>query len=214
MPLARSIMILISQTLIIMTFNFMYLSSHYLNSGIFASLFTSSIIYTTLLFYFFYRQKISITVFIGMICIITCVIMIGVGKQTALSNIEEVDQNYFNLAILCGLLTGLEFSCGLLLMKALLTSYKFPAMQINFDSSLAQAVLLAPLFFYEIWSLGYCKYSIWEIFLYCLAYYLKDIACVFITLGIKYGKGGIVDAIKNLSVLWQTLIIIIVSHGV
>jgi drug/metabolite transporter (DMT)-like permease len=36
---------------------------------------------------------------------------------------------------------------------------------------------------------------------------------IFLTLGIKYGSAGIVQAVENLKVTWMTLIIMVLSRG-
>ena len=36
---------------------------------------------------------------------------------------------------------------------------------------------------------------------------------VFLTLGLKHGKGGIVQAVENMKAVWQTLIVLLLTKG-
>ena len=79
MPMLRAIFILFIHITMIMTYDFFGRSGSDLNSGIITSLFTSSVVYSAILFYFIYKQKISLPQVIGMALIVGSVIMVSIG---------------------------------------------------------------------------------------------------------------------------------------
>jgi len=67
--------------MIVLTFYYAGKCSTNFNTGIVESLFTSSIINSTLMFYFFYGQELGVIDLVGMACIVLCVVLIGTGGQ-------------------------------------------------------------------------------------------------------------------------------------
>lgn len=57
-----------------------------MNSGIITSLFASSIVYTAVIFYFLYGQKVAKIQAIGMLLIIASVVLVSIGSQ---SNVKK-----------------------------------------------------------------------------------------------------------------------------
>ena len=55
------------------------------NQGVIASLFTSGVVFTTLLFWLVYKEKPSFWTFIGMLIIITGVVSVSLGKTSTYS---------------------------------------------------------------------------------------------------------------------------------
>ena len=78
--------------LICMTFvSFKYAALAQINQGVIASLFTSGVIFTSVLFYFIYQEALTFKDLIGISFIITGVALIGFGKDESQVSIYEED---------------------------------------------------------------------------------------------------------------------------
>ena len=62
------------------------------NQGVIASLFTSGVVFTTLLFWLVYKEKPSFWTFIGMLIIITGVVSVSLGKTSTYTIDEESEE--------------------------------------------------------------------------------------------------------------------------
>ena len=69
---------------------FKYATLADINHGVIASLFTSGVIFTSILFYFIYDEKLTLRDVIGIIFILAGVALIGIGKEDALAENEDV----------------------------------------------------------------------------------------------------------------------------
>ena len=83
--------------LITLTFlAFKYAAMAEVNQGVIASLFTSGVIFTSILFYFIYDEKLTIMDVIGIAGILAGVALIGFGKEQQRSSetteITEIEQ--------------------------------------------------------------------------------------------------------------------------
>jgi len=117
-----------------------------------------------------------------------------------------------NLAILVALINGFNFAFNLLMTKVMMSRWKFPPMQLNFDICLAMVPLLLPYFIADLVING-MTFTLLDIVLYNVAFLLGVIGMIMLTIGVKYGKGGICQAIENLKSPWQTLIMIAFTGG-
>ena len=79
------------------------------NSGIIATIFSTSVVYTSLIFRVKYGQILTKRDWLGISVIILSVGMIGIGGART-SRMETMDGSYLLLAVLCGLGSGLVFS--------------------------------------------------------------------------------------------------------
>lgn len=71
---------------------------------------------------------------------------------------------------------------------------------------------MLPLFLYDYFVNG-MRYEFVDLIYYTISFMLAVTGMIFLTLGVKYGKGGVCQAIENLKVLWHVLIMIIVTGG-
>lgn len=80
-----------------------------MNAGIITSLFTTATVWTTVLFYCIYGQRVSAMQLVGIGFIIGSVFIISFGGQKAekFEETETVNELYFTLAIMAGLTVGL-----------------------------------------------------------------------------------------------------------
>ena len=81
-PILRAIQMVALILLILTAFYFGGLAQ--INSGIFASVFVTGVVFTIIIFYFKYGQKISKMDALGTILVVLCVLLIGFGGAIAL----------------------------------------------------------------------------------------------------------------------------------
>jgi len=62
---------------------------------------------------------------------------------------------------------------------------------------LGQALILLPFYLQDT-----NTYTYVEMFHFTIAYYLANLGSICLTLGVKYGKGGIVQSIESLKAVW------------
>jgi multidrug transporter EmrE-like cation transporter len=80
MPVCRAIIMIITTFGINMSFFFFQKSGNDMNTGIITALFSSSVVFTAVYFYFVFNQKITKWQGLGMIMIMMSVIIISFGK--------------------------------------------------------------------------------------------------------------------------------------
>lgn len=106
-PLERCIVNGLSNILITLTFQYGYMS--HANSGIIASIFSTSVAFTCLIFFFMYNQKLTKYDLLGILLIVVCVVMISVGQGSA-STGGNIETGNLTIAIIFAVITGLSFS--------------------------------------------------------------------------------------------------------
>jgi len=124
-PISRSLLNLAIQVVIATTFYYAQLAN--LNNGVAATIFSSAVVFSALLFYLFYGQKLSYSDTIGCLMIIGCVVLIGIGglaKASDSSSDIDVEkkkemEKYLVYTVLIALLTGFVFSVNTLNIKFL-----------------------------------------------------------------------------------------------
>ena len=145
------------------------------NTGIIASLFTTSIIFSAVLFKVFYGQSNSWMALFGMSFIFAAVCFISIGE--GLGDVKNTnDISFFYKAIQCSLTTGFLFSCNMLIKQlSFLSGYALPPIQINFDVCLAQGLILLPFFLFVDTN----NYSAHDLWLTSLGYFLANTGSIF-----------------------------------
>lgn len=124
--------------LICLTFiSFKYAAMAQINQGVIASLFTSGVIFTSILFYFLYQEQLNFRDVIGIVFILVGVAMIGFGKDNdALDEKSEsmvvadfetdLSQEALKwLSILFAVMCGLSFALNSYVMKHYVLKFKF-----------------------------------------------------------------------------------------
>lgn len=128
MPVVRALFSLGSNWLLVACYKFYSLSGSHLNSGIITSLFATSIVYSGILFYFFYGQKLKPLQVFGMACIVASVAMVSIGTKSlvvtaAEESLLDVKQSLLNWSIGLALGKGLWLSWQLLVIKTILVKF-------------------------------------------------------------------------------------------
>ena len=102
-PIMRSLWLTIAYAL--MTYTFMLAADSGINTGIITSLFCTSLIYTSLFFFFKHDQKLKLIDGFGMILVVGCVVLISFSKSNTVEiksdfNLTKIGAIFFSLA--CG----------------------------------------------------------------------------------------------------------------
>ena len=71
-------------------YSFMFAAKSGINPGIISSIFSSTCVFTIIIFYFLYGQKLSINDWIGTLFIILCVVFISIGGGESDEEEEKV----------------------------------------------------------------------------------------------------------------------------
>jgi drug/metabolite transporter (DMT)-like permease len=122
LTIVRSMMSILSQLLIFKTFYYVSMSPLNLNSGIISSIFSSTILYSTLIFYVVYGQKLSMQSIFGILLILAQVFLISTSQEEKVgASITEL--KYIHYAVVTALLVGFSFTLNLLCIKVLLDKY-------------------------------------------------------------------------------------------
>lgn len=130
---------------------FEYAGKSGVNSGIMASIFSSCVIITPIIFHFKYGQKFSKGDFIGGAFILACIILISTDGGAGSSDIETSSQKfYLAIAVILALLAGMTFSVNTLNIEYIIKKVGFPTSQINVDGNATYGLVLTPLFIYEM----------------------------------------------------------------
>lgn len=128
MPFIRALLFVAQNAAALYCYELFGKSGSNLNPGIISSLFASSIIYSTILFYIIYKQKISCVHLLGMGLILASVTLIGIGGYRTISKNHNENSKIilddFYLSIVMGLMVGFFLSMILVLAKILIGRYK------------------------------------------------------------------------------------------
>ena len=115
------------------------------NSGIIASIFSTSVAFTCIMFYFIYNQKLNKSDIIGIFLIIICVVLIGIGQDSSDPG-QEVEAANLTLAVVFAVVTGLSFSVNSLDIYNVTQKVGFPINQMAYDGNVVLALIFLPLF--------------------------------------------------------------------
>lgn len=137
---------------------FFFASKSGVNGGIISAIFSSSCVFTIVIFYFKYGHKISVIDSIGTVFIITCVLLIAFGgtdgdlkseSQGRIKTFEELQLEKVNLtlSILFSILSGFVLSLNTVSIQY--TIYTgFDLDQANYDGNCILGVFFFPFFIY------------------------------------------------------------------
>ena len=112
-------------TQFVITYCFFYTFKSNVNSGIIASIFSSSVVFTAVMFYCFFGQKLSKFDILGCSMIIGCVCMIALGENKS-SETNDLDHKYLTISLLLALVTGFMFSVNAFDLFHCINVLKYP----------------------------------------------------------------------------------------
>jgi drug/metabolite transporter (DMT)-like permease len=135
---------------VVYTMQFSYKAG--VNQGIIASIFSSSIVYSAIIFYFLYDENLSHRHIVGIVFFVGCVALISIGKSKLSTNVISTDEElllqhqYLVKAVAMALVTSLILTISSVVMRHYVKYVKISALQLNNDGTLLQMTILAILF--------------------------------------------------------------------
>ncbi|CDW80993.1 UNKNOWN [Stylonychia lemnae] len=184
------------------------------NQGIIASLFSTSIIMSAVIFYFLYEEKLSQRHLFGLALMITAVVLISIGKPASQKSttltpseqlaLEETQAYYLTLSIIFAIVCGIILTINGLVMRHYVKYMHISALQLNNDGGLIQMTVLMVLFILRVKEKG--MYEMGDLFESIGASLLSMCANVTLSQAFAVGLGGPVQGINNLMSLVQTIL--------
>jgi len=207
-PLSRCLVQIMIQYAILSCFTFAAKSG--VNGGIISAIFSSSCIFTIIIFYFKYGHKISMVDAFGTVFILLCVLLIafgGTGGQSdEVQKTEELiktERLNLILALALAIISGLTLSLNTVSIQY--TIYTgFDLDQANYDGNLMLGIIFLPFMIYHR-----DKYSIGDVFVGTLVILFVTTGIILFSKAIQCGIAGPVQAIENSKTLVQTVLCII-----
>lgn len=156
------------QILIVITFYFA--AEGGVNAGIVSSIFSTSVIFSSIIFYCKYGQKLSKFDFVGIFLVIACVALISSSGATAEESQNDGQKNDFKIyAILMAILVGLTFSLNSVDLHHGM-KVGFSAYQMNSDGNMFFGLMLVPFYAYEVGRNGHYEsqdFLLSNLFVFC-----------------------------------------------
>ena len=197
------------------TLTFWFAGKSGVNAGIISCMFSSSIVFISVIFYFKYGQKLTVRDALGSVLIVASVVFIAIGgkNRDTTSDGKDIDVKNLLMAVASGLLAGLIIALNAFTLKYFVEGeHKFPADQLNLDAYTWYAIFLIPVWANEIvinpdvTLEDNLKGLIWAL--------TFGIARILLTLAFKIGKGGTVQAIENSKSIILTLMFAVLDSMV
>ena len=142
--------------------------------------------------------------------IFACIILISTGGGESSDDVKtpEDSRKHLYFSVILALLAGIGLSVNTLNVEYIIKKVGFPTNQINVDGNFTYGLVFLPLFILEMRKeeATYTFREALQANLSILCIYLSTNCFLY---AMKYGKGGIVQAIMNSNILIQTLLSII-----
>ena len=122
----------------LMTISFMFAERSGVNSGIVAQVFSTSVLFSPLLFYLFSNQRLSFKDLLGCSLIVGSIILIGNSRDGPESSLRSIENLIMSLSF--GVGVGLTGSLTSLLVHWSQETLKYPALRIYIDGNLLYGV--------------------------------------------------------------------------
>jgi len=139
-----------AQIMIFVTYYYVSQSKVHLNSGIISSIFSSTIIYSILLFYLIYGQTVDKNASVGIVLILIQVVLISLSENSQSVEFLTSDFKCIHQAVACALIVGFTFTLNLLTIKMVQDKFNFPPLQLNYDMNLIYGLILLPFFVFDV----------------------------------------------------------------
>lgn len=122
--------------ILLLVTSFYFGSLAHVNQGVVAGLFTSSVVFTAILFYFVYNERVSNKNLAGMTLVICGVLCVSVKDD---SN-EHVDYNMLWISVFFAMLTGIALATNAIIIKHYCKNVGFSPFQLTLDANAVSAV--------------------------------------------------------------------------
>jgi drug/metabolite transporter (DMT)-like permease len=180
------------------------------NGGIISAIFSSSCIFTIIIFYFKYGHQVSLVDSVGTVFILLCVLLIafgGSGGQTEeeQKTEEQIKTERLNLILALALAIISGFTLSLNTVSIQYTIYTgFDLDQANYDGNLMLGLIFLPFYIYHR-----DKYNLGDLVIGTLVVICVTTGVILFSKAIQCGVAGPVQAIENSKTVVQTLLCII-----
>jgi drug/metabolite transporter (DMT)-like permease len=206
MVFARAFAHFMSLMLVIVTFSFAAKAN--VNQGVIGGLLAANIIYTSLAFYFAYKERISYATMVAMALIIAGVMCVSIKEESGDASMQ-VDHTYLLLSVLFAQLASFMFSMASLANKVGIKKYGLEPMKLVMDALLVSGIMQLPgLIYCYYWVV---PYSIWGILEGMLGACFLTGGAVSVAKSMSVGgKGGPIQCLENMKiiiplVLWSVI---------
>jgi len=122
--------------------SFTYAERAHINQGVIAGLYASGIVFTAIIFYFVYRERISIPSLLGMAMIIAGVFCVSFKLDDSV----EIDYDMLIVACIFGITTGFSFATNALIVKHFIKAAGFTPIQLSVDCIAVSGCLMLVMF--------------------------------------------------------------------
>ena len=169
-----------------------------MNTGVLSSFYVTSVVFTVVIFYFLYGQKVSKSDLIGASFIMLCVILISTGSAD--DNIEKKNEfKYTIFAIMFAIMAAFCFS-----LRPLTVQYSMDLgvdiSQSFYDCNLMGFIIVLPFLAFQKVSFEWV-----DIITASASLFFGSLGHLLYGFGIQYGVAGPVEAIENIKCIWITL---------
>mmetsp|Transcript_18623 Transcript_18623/g.16493 ORF Transcript_18623/g.16493 Transcript_18623/m.16493 type:complete len:371 (+) Transcript_18623:56-1168(+) len=191
-------------------FTFQYALYGNMNQGILTSLFGLSSIFSAILAYYAFGDRLKIFHVLGMILMLICIIGLGFGSTKNMSSpgVESDSSNPIAMAliaVLFGILSPVLFALGGLTVRYYNTHYNFDAFDMTITMYILDNIILiiAMIFTYKYGSHPFILSEYTEI---VASGFVACIGVVLLNQAITSGLAGPVFALANVQVVIQTIL--------
>jgi drug/metabolite transporter (DMT)-like permease len=125
---------------------FYFAAQAHINIGVIAALFTTAVLYTTLLFRATYGERIRWPCFAGMLTVCLGVAVISLGKEQTGSS-GDIESGALFWVVMWANLSGVFFASNALIMRYYVQNCGFTVFQLNLDGFALQFPFLFALWF-------------------------------------------------------------------
>lgn len=122
-----------------MTEAFAYAAEANVNQGVIAGVLSSNIIFTSIIFYLVYGEKITFVNKICMLIIIAGVVCVSIKQEKSFEQKEIIYEDLL-ISVAYALVTGFSFAIGTFVIKYYMARAKFNATRFNVDGLMVSAI--------------------------------------------------------------------------
>ncbi|CAI2367431.1 unnamed protein product [Moneuplotes crassus] len=202
----------------LVVFTFQFATYANMNQGILTSLFSFSAIFSALLAYFIFQDRLRIWHGIGIVFMILCIVGLGIGSEEE-SELEGLDESghslffYSLISILFGILCPVCFSVGGLVVRYFSDNYNYCPIDLTISCYFWSNVILiiCMIFTFEY---GSHPFILSEYLQIAASGLLTAIGVVFLNMAVTCGLAGPVFALANIQVIIQTILQVLINGKV
>ena len=189
---------------------FIFTAKSGLNAGIITSIFSTCIVFTTVLFYFIHNQVLTRKDFIGITFLVGCVVLISLSpnKNTDADDLHT-SSAYRVIAIVFAVLVGMALTTYTVEMHYSIKT-GLPLMQANIDGGFILGLIAVPFYLLQDGEV----YNSQIYILSNLKFVLVVLASYFLNKALSCGKAGRVQSLDYMKTVWKILLTVAIDQQV